>query len=64
MKNNKNEECCHKSDSKSNQCSVPKESENPQTNAGNPIPVKPVKNTPIKEDLDNRRSIQNRPHLH
>ncbi|MDP2338715.1 MAG: hypothetical protein Q8N05_20150 [Bacteroidota bacterium] len=64
MKKNQNDERSQQSDSKSNQSDFAKEKENPQTNAGNPLPVKPVKNIPIKEDLDNRRSIKNRPHLH
>ena len=64
MKKNKNDQRSQQSDSKSNQPSFAKEKENPQINAGNPVPVKSVKNIPVKEDLDNRRSIKNRPHLH
>jgi len=62
MKKNQNDHRSQQSDSKSNQSSFAKE--NPQINAGNPVPVKSVKNIPVKEDLDNRRSIKNRPHLH
>jgi len=64
MKKNQNDHRSQQSDSKSNQSSFAKEKENPQINAGNPVPVKPEKNIPVKLDLDNRRTIKNRPHLH
>jgi len=64
MKKNKIDQHSQQSDSKSNQPSVGKEEENPYKKTGYPFPIKPEKNIPVKADLDNRRSIKNRPHLH
>lgn len=64
MKKNKNDQRSQRSDGKSNQPSAGKERKNPQIKPGNPLPNKPEKNIPVKADLDNRRSIKNRPHLH
>ena len=64
MEKNQNDHRSQQSDCKSNQPSFAKEKEKPQINAGNPVPVKSMKNIPVKEDLDNRRSIKNRPHPH
>ena len=64
MEKNKNDQRSQQSDCKSNQPSAGKKRENTQNNPGNPLPNKPEKNIPVKPDLDNRRTIKNRPHPH
>ena len=64
MEKNQNGHRSQQSDSKSNQPSAGKKREDPQSPPGNPLPTKPEKNIPVKPDLDNRRSIKNRPHPH
>jgi hypothetical protein len=64
MKKNKIDQRSQQSDSKSNQPATGKEGENPHKKTGYPLPTKPEKNIPVKADLDNRRSIKNRPHMH
>ena len=64
MKKNKIDQHPQESDNKPNQPAPEKEGENPYNKSWFPLPVKPIKNIPVKADLDNRRSIKNRPHLH
>ena len=64
MKKNKIDQNSQHSASKSNQPFTGKEGENPNKKNWYPLQIKPEKNIPVKDDLDNRRSIKNRPHLH
>jgi hypothetical protein len=64
MKKNKIDQHSQPSDSKSNQPAAGKEIEKPFKKTRYPLPIKPEKIIPVKDDLDNRRSIQNRPHQH
>ena len=64
MGKNQNDHRSQQSDSKSNQPSAEKKREDPKKPSGNPLPNKPEKNIPVKPDLDNRRTIKNRPHPH
>jgi len=64
MKKNKIDQHSQQPDSKSNQPAEGKEGENPYKKNWFPVLNKPEKNIPVKADLDNRRSIKNRPHLH
>jgi len=64
MKRNKIDQHNQQSESKSDQPSAGKEAGNRHEKTWYPLPTKPEKNIPVKEDLDNRRSIKNRPHLH
>ena len=64
MKKNKIDQHSQQSDSKSYHPESGKEGENPYKKNWFPVLNKPEKNIPVKADLDNRRSIKNRPHLH
>jgi len=64
MEKNQNDHRSQQSDSKSNQPSAGKKREDTQKKSGNLLPNKPEKNIPVKPDLDNRRTIKNRPHPH
>jgi hypothetical protein len=64
MKKNKIDQHNQQSDSTSHQPAAGKEEENPFKKTWFPLPIKPEKNMPVKADLDNRRSMKNRPHLH
>lgn len=62
MGKNQNDHRSQQSDSKS---TAEKKRENTQKKHGNLLlPNKPEKNIPVKADLDNRRTIKNRPHPH
>jgi hypothetical protein len=63
MKKNKIDQHSQQPDNKSNQ-QAGKDGENPSKKTWYPLPIQPEKNIPVKADLDNRRSIKNRPHLH
>lgn len=64
MKKTKNYQRNHQADSKSYQPSEGTEAENPNVSPDNPLLTKPEKSIPVKQDLDNRRSVKNRPHMH
>jgi len=64
MEKNQNDHRSQQSDSKSNQPSAGEKSEDTQKKPRIPLPNKPEKNIPVKSDLDNRRTIKNRPHPH
>jgi hypothetical protein len=64
MKNKKNEHGNQQPDRNSYQPSAGKEGEDQHKIPFALLPVKSEKNIPVKADLDNRRSIKNRPHLH
>ena len=64
MKKNKKDKSGQSPDNKTFQPLPGKDGENQHNNPFPELPVKPEKNLPVKADLDNRRSIQNRPHQH
>jgi hypothetical protein len=64
MKKNKKDKSSQSSDNKTFQPLPGKDGENQQNKPFALLPVKTEKNLPVKADLDNRRSIQNRPHQH
>lgn len=64
MKKNRIDQQGLQSDRKSKQQDAGIDGENPHKKTWYALPIKPEKNIPVKADLDNRRSIKNRPHLH
>lgn len=64
MKKDKNDHHGHHSDSKTYKLSAGQNGGNANKAADNPLLEKPEKSIPVKQDLDNRRSIKNRPHQH